>query len=51
MEAQKVASSDDEQQMAALAVILEMDRVDIQAGNFCDIDEFFAELDAEHPTS
>jgi hypothetical protein len=40
-------SSDDKQQIEALVVILAMGQADIQAGNFRDVDEFFAELDAE----
>lgn len=43
--------SDEKQQIAALAVILTMSQADIRAGNFREVNEFFAELDAEHPAT
>ncbi|MCP3722584.1 hypothetical protein M3I53_05455 [Paraburkholderia sp. CNPSo 3272] len=49
--ADSTGTPDDIQQIAALAMILELDQADIRAGNFRDVDAFFAELDAEYPTN
>lgn len=40
-------SSYEKQKLAALAAILSMGQVDIQAGRCRAVEEFFAELDAE----
>lgn len=47
MASQDADSRDDIGQLAALAAILEKDQADIRAGNFCDADDFFRELDTE----
>ncbi|WP_446325864.1 hypothetical protein ACRHQ6_27335 [Burkholderia pseudomallei] len=51
MDTQDMGWSDEKRQSTTLAVILTMGQADIQAGNFRDVEEFFAELEAEYPAT